>query len=403
MFISKRSCEERHTSTRTGFTLLELLIAISVIAILMGISFSVLNGLLDQAREEATTATIRKVSALFEDRYQAFNRAFTGTRKDNAVQSTRALLARNQIFGVREEVVEILAKKALFRNEFPQRMNDLVVGTGDANNNTFEDGDDNNDGLADVVAATFTGVDWSKHNPSTESSELLYYMLFHSRSFGAADTNADRFTTQEIGDTDGDGLPELIDSWGEPLRYYRWPTKLMDVTDYATGFQPVLANPDDNTDVLVYMDDDNDGFPEALHGSRVVNPDARRIAATLIKGLPPESSKLPGGALPRDLMLTDPDDPIGRLYTELERLNGLNGTPLFAAEFNEANYHTPDTYHIPLILSSGADKEPGLYEPTDIVNRGNLAAYDLSVSFPEMLDRISDNITNRNRRAGGRR
>jgi prepilin-type N-terminal cleavage/methylation domain-containing protein len=402
MFIVKRDCDERHPNGGAGFTLLELLIAISVIAILMGLSFSLLNGLLNQSREEATTATIRKVSALFEDRYQAFNRAFTGTRKDNAVGSTRALLATNQIFGVRQEVVEILAKKALFRNEFPQRMNDLIVGTGDANNNTFLDGDDNGDGLADVVAAAFTGITWSKHDPRTESSELLYYFLFHSRSFGAADTNADRFTTQEIADTDGDGLPELIDSWGQPLRFYRWPTRLMDVVS-ITPFQPVLLDPDEQTDVPVYLDDDNDGVPETLHGIRVVDPDARTIAATLIKGLPPKSASLPGGTLPRDLMLTDPDDPVGRLYTELERLNGLNGTPTFANEFNEANYHTPDTYHIPLIVSAGADEELGLFEPTDVPNRGHLAAYDSSTSFATMLDRISDNITNRNRRAGGRR
>ena len=24
-------------------------------------------------------------------------------------------------------------------------------------------------------------------------------------------------------DTDGDGLPEFVDAWGEPLRFYRWP------------------------------------------------------------------------------------------------------------------------------------------------------------------------------------
>jgi prepilin-type N-terminal cleavage/methylation domain-containing protein len=411
MFIVKRNCDERHPGGDAGFTLLELLIAISVIAILMGLSFSLLNGLLNQSREEATTATIRKVSALFENRYQAFNRAFTGNRKDNAVASTRALLANNQIFGVRPEVVDILAKKALFRNEFPQRMNDLIVGTGDANNNTFLDGDDNGDGLADAVAAAFTGITWSNHDPRTESSELLYYFLFHSRSFGAADTNADRFTTQEIADTDGDGLPELIDSWGEPLRFYRWPTRLMD-PDAPVVFQPDRDDWDETTDVPVYTDvnddgilDDNlpaDGIPDPV-GQRTVSPDARTIAATLIKGLPPESSKLPGGTLPRDPMLTDPDDPVGRLYSELERLNGLNGTPTFANEFNEANYHTPDTYHIPLIVSAGADEELGLFEPTDVTNRGNLAAYDSSTSFQTMRDRISDNITNRNRRAGGRR
>ncbi len=94
---------------------------------------------------------------------------------------------------------------------------------------------------------------------------------------------------------------------------------------------------------------------------------------------------------------------MGRLYSELERLNGSNGLPNFSLEFNEARYHTPDTYHTPLIVSAGKDGVLGLYEPNDTTNVGNLAMYDLTVSFDEMLNRISDNITNRNRRVGGRR
>ena len=30
----------------------------------------------------------------------------------------------------------------------------------------------------------------------------------------------------EIVDTDGDGLMEIVDAWGQPLRFYRWPTCL---------------------------------------------------------------------------------------------------------------------------------------------------------------------------------
>ncbi len=31
------------------------------------------------------------------------------------------------------------------------------------------------------------------------------------------------FTDREVRDTDGDGLPEFVDAWGEPLQFYRWP------------------------------------------------------------------------------------------------------------------------------------------------------------------------------------
>ena len=204
-------------------------------------------------------------------------------------------------------------------------------------------------------------------------------MLTQSNSFGAASVDADRFTNEEVADTDNDGLPEFIDAWGQPLRFYRWPTRLIDVAP-PVPFQPDLANLSDPTDV------------------RTVSGDERDRANLLIKGMSPQPLPLPNGVLPRDLLLTDPDDPVGRLYAELERLNGSNGTVAFANEFNEAKYHTPETFHTPLVVSAGSDLQLGLFEPWDTANRGNLAAYN-AVSAEALLD----NITNRNRRSGGRR
>ena len=90
-------------------------------------------------------------------------------------------------------------------------------------------------------------------------------------------------------------------------------------------------------------------------------------------------------------------------------------------EFNEQNYHTPDTFHAPLIVSPGLDNELGLFEPFDQTELGNLARYDVDpdgdgtpffahptvaqrqAELNEVLDILSDNLTNRNRRSGGRR
>jgi hypothetical protein len=33
----------------------------------------------------------------------------------------------------------------------------------------------------------------------------------------------DYFDSTEIGDTDGDGMPEILDGWGTPLTFIRWP------------------------------------------------------------------------------------------------------------------------------------------------------------------------------------
>ena len=450
---------------KSGFTLLELLIVIGLIATLMTLSVVVMSGFLTTAEVEATSATIQKTFRLLEQRTDAFDRSFKGSRKQLEISRIRFLLARQELFGVSEESIEILAKKAAYRFEFPQRMverttigedinsNGILDSGEDINSNGVLDGLDNvpngaaypnlavgqtasvpgmpfsiydkiaypialqqliKEGNAtptsDLVNARVT-LNWSRHQTATESAELLYYTLVYSTSYGSAAVDSDRFTNAEVRDTDGDGLPEFVDAWQQPLRFYRWPTRLID-THPPVPFQPVLSDPNDATDVIITVDTNNDGIPDTTVGQRQVAPLERQVASIMLKGLPLAPALLPDGRLPRDLLLTDPDDPVGILYFELERLNGLNGTPLFSNEFNETKYHTPDTFHSPLIVSAGKDGQLGLYEPNDSANFGNLAQYNDNLNgnatareaadLALMQDVIADNVTNRNKRAGGR-
>jgi len=458
----------RKTERRLGFTLLELLMVVAVIGILMSMSVVVMLGFIDQAEEEATSVTIQKLARLVEQRSEAFDRAFKGALKDKTLVAMKSLLADpnrdgdngDGIFGVYEPAVEILAKKALYRFEFPQRFEErllfgdpatVVAGLPDSifrtiagpsarqflivQNSSLKTPNPAFDPtpaqIVDIVKARFLGglpntatitfgspadpptknYTFAGNQSVTESAELLYFLLTASSSYGASSVDADRFTEKEIQDTDQDGLPEFVDAWGQPLRFYRWPTRLVD-WDPPVPFQPVLSNPNDATDVVVTVDTNNDGVPDTTIGQRVISGDERAVANILLKGLPPAPTLLPNGVLPRDLLLTDPDDAIGTLYSELERLNGLNGRPLLAAEFNEAKYHTPDTFHAPVIMSAGVDQKLGLYEPTDTANLGNLAAYNSNLDgnatpgqpsdFAALIDVISDNLTSRNKLAGGR-
>ena len=195
---------------------------------------------------------------------------------------------------------------------------------------------------------------------NTVSSELLYYMLTRMTVYGVPPVGTDEFTTNEVRDTDGDGLVEFVDAWGVPLRFYRWPTRLI---------RPALP-----TDY-------------SLPGN--VN---RNVADLLIKGLP---GPPPSSSGQRDALTEDPDDRLGLLKREIDRLlaNNIDVT----AMVNEQNWHTLDTYHVPLIVSMGPDGMLGLLEPYDATNFGTLAQpIDITA-----IDALTDNITNLNRRAGG--
>ncbi|APZ92827.1 prepilin-type N-terminal cleavage/methylation domain-containing protein [Fuerstiella marisgermanici] len=472
------------TLNRSGFTLIELLVVVGIITFLVGLSVAVMFGITDQANEEATNTTIQKINRLVQQRTEAFDRAFPSvlpTWRSNYINylsreianrapgaspfagnpaRTQAILTRQTSGNI---VWDILAKKAAYRFEFPQRAFDLLAGGNDANGNGVPDSLENrwanpiakqqliDAGNTNPTAAEITTqveANWTIHvqhevaaaadeaTHSTESSEFLYYFLFHSGSYGASSTGESEFQQSEIADTDGDGFLEFVDSWGRPLRFYRWPTRLIDPTLNPTAF--TLSNPaditnqDDDTDLAMVIS--VDGTPTILgeFNGRVVGQDERSVAEFLIKGLPRRldfspayitaiASSFPDNPgiadvnviIPPDPLLRDPDDPAGLLYSILE--NGLMiGT--FSVdltwEFNELNYHTPDTFHAPLIVSAGSDGQLGLYEPSDTANLGNLAMYNLDLDqdgtlggpsdFELMTDFISDNLTNRNRRAGGR-
>jgi prepilin-type N-terminal cleavage/methylation domain-containing protein len=93
------------------------------------------------------------------------------------------------------------------------------------------DGVDNNqDGLIDELAEGVDGnnsalvtTNLANHTHKTARSEMLYAILVEGMGPLGSAFAPDDFTSREVADTDGDGLPEFIDAWGEPLQFYRWP------------------------------------------------------------------------------------------------------------------------------------------------------------------------------------
>jgi hypothetical protein len=69
----------------------------------------------------------------------------------------------------------------------------------------------------------------------------------------------------------------------------------------------------------------------------------------------------------------------------------------------EAAFHTPNTYHVPLLVSAGEDGQLGLYEPNDVTNFGYLAQPEPSQFSGSSLSNNStlfDNLTNQQAASG---
>lgn len=354
-----------------GFTLIELLIVVAIIMLLAAISLPVIGALITNARAAATTVTIRKVDDLLQGRIKKFKMYIdeqTRDRRSGAVFSkqgpkTKALLitadpnlpvappkryiaAVGALTSAQENLKAIvLAQKGQFRRFFPQNW------------------------------AEFTQFGWATElgvtppasvDPATESAEVLYVMLTRITVPGVGDDGDDVFTPSELADTNQNGLVEIVDSWGRPLRFYRWPTSLF----------------------------------RMAAGDSIYRSDAAAGALAMCSGSA-TSKKTLAGAINKDL-----DDP-RRLYPSYGTSGAVGSPTAFGSTF-----HQISTFSLPMVVSAGADGELGLKEPGDSANAdyrkwGRLAftvvdATDsgLSAADAEKLGFLLDNVTNLNITAG---
>ncbi|QDT23838.1 hypothetical protein HG66A1_56630 [Gimesia chilikensis] len=329
---------------RSGFTLVELMIVISILLFLVATSAFVVRNIGNKAREKATMATIVKVNGMVQDRIEAMRKALDSSKNQSQIQSLvgqkYASLVNNygaKYRSIPKPVVEILVRKDIFRQNLPQYIEENSQVNGEMG-----------------AAAGVLGADAG----ASISSEYLYYILTNHETYGLPPVGEDSFSTSEVADTDGDGLMEFVDGWGRPLRFYRWPTRLI--------------KPD---------------------GSTI----RRDIAGAFFNGLPPASA---AGFNEQDPLEIDADDPLSRIQHENERSGDLL-TPLFNsnldAQYLTGQYGVMNTFWMPLIVSAGEDGILGLQEPHDKTNTGVLAQPVIPVA-----EGIFDNITNHNQRAGGR-
>ncbi len=401
---------------RRAFTLVEILVVVTIIGILITMLGSVAGMTIRRAREAATTALIHKIDGLLADRMKGFERGTKSPDFRRFVNTQKAALVTSGITEITSEVIEVMARKTFFRQLFPQRFEDLLLSSPDGNSNGIPDCLEAVPGAKVSVLVTQVAT---RH--PTESSEILYYMLSQMQSFGVPPVGESEFTTSEVRDTDGDGLLEFVDSWGRPLRFYRWPTRLLKPNGpFGLDGAPGTGG----SSFLAYG---------ALGTDDVVIPKSQRdVASMLFEGLP----RGPAVVGQWDTLSEDPDDVYGSMtawmQSQLPFLGDLTSpatvipsftSPLGSSAFCEPNFPTLDTFHKPLIVSLGADGDLGLFEPFHgedsngdgvfDTNLGILAQpihgpggpYDfgdtaLTPNGNRTISALSDNLTNRNRRAG---
>ena len=388
-----------------GFTLVELMVTMVIISLLASILFVTIGRSVGQAKERATKATLKKVHEMLNQRREEF---LLATLDNKILPHKRTVQSLGDV-----AADTIYARKIWAKGIFPQRFEDLVGADGvpgaldGRRTNAIDDdgvnGTDFNGARTDVGELGYSAsnsddaglavilrekiatgvVDLSTHTMGTESSELLYLALTESTSFGSTVVDAGEFRSAELADTDGDGLLEIIDGWGNPIRFYRWPTSL--VRPWVSGTTPL------ETDTT-----EPDYRPFAANVAAYPNGDVW----SLVSGIPLDSA----------MAAQDPDDPLGKLMNA--RNLGVERDGVTTSKFHEGSntgyggsasnnlpeltFHSPSTFHTLLLVSCGYDGELGINEAPDFANWGHLAQPTAATLANPNESTMVDNITNLN-------
>ncbi len=394
---------------RAGFSLVELLVVMAIIAILASLSFVVLGRTGEAAREAATRTELRILSGALRERVDAFHELTASASLVDPDQppNKNSRVFRDQVTTFQrwyynahqpspmpqpqpsDAASEVFVRKAMFKALFPQREEDLWGYNGTSNNGQIIDDSPMLVRMRDNVANQWKPDSWmgreqasTTSKPEATSSELLYVILTEGDVFGLPPSDIDGIDKRMIGDTDSDGNMEFLDGWGHPLQFYNWPTRLIKDNGIAyTGTVPVGGTDYPTTSLLISN--------LATVGGVVSNNAATATQA-------------------RNRIDRDPEDPTRRLNAEFLIIGSgtfdlwtlpVGGTTITAQRFNSDWYHDLNTATMPLIVSSGPDGTLGLHLPTENGTGGTNRTDRLArvIATADGCQALGDNLTNQQR------
>ena len=237
----RRRCKH---SARGGFTLIELLLSISIVAMLAAMVTVGLSTLRRQAQISRGEQQIKKIDELIQTRFNELINKPVPIRFPSLGPNP----SPNQISFRRFQIM--VCRRELMRMELPDRITDITD-----NNYIFSDPTTNTQYSMMLPSSTNAfrrkamlnanaGNVWTEDH---QGSECLYLILSIMQD---QDANAlDALFPAEIGDTDGDGMLEVLDAFGNPLGFLRWAPGISG----RPGVDGLWGTPnvDDNNDGMV--------------------------------------------------------------------------------------------------------------------------------------------------------
>lgn len=227
---------QRHKSK--AFTLVELLVSITVVIILASIVLYGMSGMQDLAKIQRTKSQLAKIHELLAEHWEGY-------------EVRRVTVAIDDPTGI----WRLTALRELMRYELPDRQSDIESDVLGLASNPLTTPPPIGQPVPALVRTYYNFIQNHANAPNWgalhQGAECLYMIIAQME---VDDMSAlEMFSDSDIGDVDNDGMPEILDGWGNPIRFLRWPAAFpsplhpMDTDPGTPGIQPQdsdLSTPD---------------------------------------------------------------------------------------------------------------------------------------------------------------
>ena len=243
---------ERTSRTRRqgGFTLIELLVVIAIIGVLVSLVAAAVFGFLGAQNKKNTELALQKTHNALE---QQWREVILKARAETPPPNVMAMAGNDS------ERARVIWVKLRLKQEFPMNYTEALMPW-----KSYAGVPSKFIGPADLppIREYVTRLQNVKPvDPNTQAAACLLMALQRPRKgnkFNAEET----LGASAIRDTDGDGVPEIIDGWGKPVLFFRWGTGNTDLDNSNLSAKDVKRLDRDTEDPTHKLMDSNWNFAQ---------------------------------------------------------------------------------------------------------------------------------------------
>ena len=211
--MSNNHGQLQFSAVRQAFTLVELLVVGVIIVMLMTLTLFVMNMVTASTKEAKTRATVQKLDAAMQQIFEAYEDRFIVIKNRVAQEFPSPTFTDTD----RQKIAAHFIRDTM-RMEMPQSWAEVYDST-----------DSNKPPLEPIkIAGTSFAVEespllsyyWQAYQVAEKppGRAALLFLIIQNLNPEALET----FHGNEVADTDGDGLLEFVDAWGNPIQFLRW-------------------------------------------------------------------------------------------------------------------------------------------------------------------------------------